>query len=250
MRKDQTNEGDRNMKKRIVMLLVLAALVLALGASLPAWADSPRTIVGRTGEHAPFAGGMDIFISFDVREIDPKTFEAAGPVSWSIYHPWSEQFPFGGWRQVEAQAVCVRFGEDVEGQDPRTAILVSRITRKAGWGQGEPGEYAYWWLLDSPEGDQSAINYYRRDDPDTEENEMYEFFPQGSPPGCEYFETSGARELQVGDLTIGRMPELLPATGVARQPDYGLFVLLGGSATLAGLGLALLRHRSRQQTSL
>lgn len=226
------------MKKRILILLILSALHLMLGASVPALAESPRGIVGRIVLRAPWAGGMDIFIDFNVREVNPDTHEATGSCNWKIWHKeW-------GWRAVDATATCVLFGEDVGG-DPQTAILVSRIETKTGWGQGEPGEYAYWWLRDSEEGDQFSINYYRLDDPNTEEDEWYEFFPAGSPPDCAYFEsTEPSLDFERGDLTIGPLPEFLPVTGGAGFPDYTLLMALGGLAILGGLSLGLLRRRS------
>jgi hypothetical protein len=135
---------------------------------------------------------MDIFIDFDVREVNSDNHRATGPVRWRIWH--EER----GWRKVDANAACVQFDEDEQ-----TAILVSRIVRKSGWGQGKPGEYAYWWLHDSEEGDQHGINYYRLDDPTTPEDEWYEFFPRGRAPDCEYFDLfEPPVDIGLGDLAI------------------------------------------------
>jgi hypothetical protein len=135
---------------------------------------------------------MDIFIDFDVRQVNPDTYEAVGPVQWKIWHAaW-------GWREVDAQATCVNIDREAG-----EAILVSRIVRKSGWGVGEPGEYAYWWLRDSEAGDQHSINYYRLDDPTTPENEWYEFFPRGRPPACEPFDRfEPPVDIDLGDLAI------------------------------------------------
>ena len=104
---------------------------------------------------------------------------------------------------MDAHATCVLFGAAV-GEDPESAILVSRILRKTGWGQGEPGEYAYWWLRHS-EVDQHGINYYRLDDPATPEDGGYEFFPRGRGPSCEYLELAEPPvDVGLGDLGIQR----------------------------------------------
>jgi hypothetical protein len=180
------------MNKRFLIVLVLVAVLPLLGGAAPTLADSPRVIQGQTGIQGPWAGGMDIFIDFDVREVNPHTHRAWGPVSWKIWHKeW-------GWREVKARAACVFFGEEMG-----NAILVSRIVHKTGWGQGEPGEFAYWWLTDSEGGDLHRINYYRLDDPDTPEDEWYEFFPRGRPPDCEFFTpTEPPIGIAMGDLAI------------------------------------------------
>jgi hypothetical protein len=183
------------MNKRLLVPLVLMLSALTLGASSPALTESPRSIEGLVVFHGPWAGGMDIFIDFDVRQIGHHTQRAFGPVRWKIWHAdW-------GWREVDAYASCVAFGENDVGNP--TAILVSRILRKRGWGQGEPGEYAYWLLTDGPEGDLHSINYYRLDDPVTPEDEWYEFFPAGLPPRCEPFDPVEApTTIDMGDLAI------------------------------------------------
>jgi hypothetical protein len=183
------------MRRLVASVLVVVASVLLLGAAPPTETGSPRTIEGLIVFHGPFAGGMDIFIDFDVRQIDPYNQRATGPVRWKIWH--KER----GWREVDAVASCVQFGVDEAGNP--TAILVSRILRRRGWGQGEPGEYAYWLLRDREEGDLHSINYYRLDDPTTPENEWYEFFPRGLPPRCEPFNLfEPPVPVDLGDLAI------------------------------------------------
>jgi len=177
--------GDEQMKKRILILLMFMTLPLMVGGSAPALADYQRTVVGLAVFHAPWEGGMDIFIDLDVREVSSDTHRATGPVSWRIWH---EEW---GWREVDAYASCVQIDEEAG-----EAILVSRIVRKTGWGQGEPGEYAYWWVHDSGEGDQFAINYYSMDP-------FYEFFPRGRPPDCECFDqVEPPIDFELGDLAI------------------------------------------------
>ena len=182
------------MKTRILVLLVLIASLFTLGVSPPSMAESERGVTGTIGFHGPWAGGMDIFIDFDVREVNPDTQRATGSVRWKIWH---EEM---GWRAVNARATCVQFDKDED--DNPTAILVSRIVRKTGWGQGEPGEYAYWWLRDSTEGDLHSINYYRPFDPDHPED-FQEFFPRDHAPDCEGFSFFEPPEvIDLGDLAI------------------------------------------------
>ena len=188
------------MKKCALITLSLVVLVLVLTGSAPSLASSSHSARGHVAFHADWAGGMDIFIDFDVREVNPATHRARGTVSWRIWHPWHEDFPFEGWRYLDARASCVAISEDNDGN--HSAILVSRIVRKTGWGQGEPGEYAYWWLNDSEAGDQQAINYYRQDDPATPEDEWYEFFPRGKPPKCAPFPFVFSSDFELGDLAI------------------------------------------------
>jgi hypothetical protein len=188
------------MKRLALITITVVLSVLLLAGSAPSVAESSRGLRGHVAFGTQWAGGMDIFIDFHVREVNPITHRAVGAVSWRIWHPWHEDFPFEGWRYLEARASCVAFHEDVNGS--RSAILVSRIVRKTGWGQGEPGEYAYWWLHDSETGDQLAINYFQHDDPLTPEDEFYEFFPRGKPPKCERFPFVFWSDLEIGDLAI------------------------------------------------
>ena len=75
----------------------------------------------------------------------------------------------------------VAFGEH---EGAPAAAFVAEITRVSGWGQGVPGEYAYYWVRDggtpARQGDQFAINYYSLDP-------FYEFYPAGAPPTGAYF---------------------------------------------------------------
>jgi hypothetical protein len=74
------------MKARILITLVLMGLLLTIGGSAPVLATSPRGIVGRIGFHGPWPGGMDIFIDFDVREVNPDKHNAMGSCMWMIWH--------------------------------------------------------------------------------------------------------------------------------------------------------------------
>ena len=117
---------------------------------------------------------FELWIDFDVKEVSARSHRATGEVIWRIYN---EDM---GWRVVRGHPSCVLFGEDV-GEDPHTAVLVTRIQQLDGWGQGLPGEYAFWWLHDNGDNDQFAILDYSADP-------WYEFFPRGKPPECAYFD--------------------------------------------------------------
>ena len=175
------------MKKRNLMLLVSVALPLMLAGSAPALAGSPRGIVGHIAFQAPFEGGMDLFVDFDVHEVNPDTHKATGSCSWTIWH---EEM---GWRQLDAHPTCVLFDEGSQ-----TAVFVSRIVHKTGFGQGEPGEYAYFWVRDG-DPDQWSSKIYQA-------TPFYEFWPRGKPPTCEYFDPSDLGRpifsVELGDLAI------------------------------------------------
>lgn len=175
------------MKKRILILLLLMTLPLILGGSTPALAGSPRAIVGHTAFWAPFAGGMDIFLDLDVREVNPDTHEATGSCSWTIWH---EEM---GWRQLDAHPTSVVFDEGTQ-----TAVFVSRIIHKTGFGEGEPGEYAFFWVRDG-DPDQWGSAIYQADP-------FREFWPRGNPPACEYFDPADLGrpilDVELGALAI------------------------------------------------
>jgi hypothetical protein len=175
------------MKKRTLILLVLMTLPLMLGGSMPVLAGSSRAIVGHVAFHAPFAGGMDIFLDLDVREVNPDTHEATGSCSWTIWHEGM------GWRQLDAHPTCVVFDEDTQ-----TAVFVSRIVHKTGFGQGKPGEYANFWVRDG-DPDQWSSAIYQADP-------FYEFWPRGKPLACEHFDPADLGrpifDVELGALAI------------------------------------------------
>jgi len=133
---------------------------------------------------------MDIFMDFDVREVNPDTHKAKGSCSWTIWH---EEL---GWRQLDAHPTCVVFDEDTQ-----TAVFVSRIVHKTGFGDGEKGEYAYFWVRDGDpdDPDQWSSKIYQADP-------FYEFWPKGKPPACEYFDPADIGrpilDVELGDLAI------------------------------------------------
>lgn len=166
------------MKTHILIVVVLLLAMVFVGGFSLANAQTDRGISGSVAFDAPPEWGQefDLWIDFDLQEVNASNHRATGEISWRI---WSEAY---GLRELKTHPSCVLFGEDV-GEDPDTAIVVTRIQQLEGWGDGLPGEYAYWWLRDGgdSENDQMAMLDYSADP-------WYEFFPKGKPPTCEYFE--------------------------------------------------------------
>jgi hypothetical protein len=185
------------MKKRKVILLALIAVLVLFAGSTTALALYNRRITGHVGFFVPEWGppsnpGVAISMYYDVRELG-KSGRARGQVSWMIYH---EDM---GWRHVDSRPICVVFGEH-EGKS--AAVFVARIVNKVGWGPGEPGEYAYYWVRDGgtpgSEGDQWGSKSYQYDP-------FIEFWPADDPPPCEYYVPDHPPQpidVQGGDLVI------------------------------------------------
>ena len=124
----------------------------------------------------PAWGNIAISIHLDVSQVDPTTHAASGPVNWTIYSP-TPQEGGTGWRGIDSQAKYALFGAEIPGADPDTVVLIMQITAQRGWGQGKPGEYAYFWFKDSgqPTGDQWGNISYKVDP-------WIEFYPADDPP--------------------------------------------------------------------
>ena len=60
------------MRRRVLIPVVLLASVLLLGASPPTVVEQPKSIDGLIVFHGPWAGGMDLFIDFDVSAAIPN----------------------------------------------------------------------------------------------------------------------------------------------------------------------------------
>jgi hypothetical protein len=174
-------KGTGKMKKRILIALVLVAMFLIPGGSTPALADSPGKVTGLTYFSVPDWGNLRIWLSFDVREVNPVTHKATGLVLAQLYSPTD------GWKRLALRPECVVFGKDSDGK--KTAVFVVEILRKEGWGQGAPGEHGKWWVRDGgtpgKQGDQWLIQYY---DPDPDN--WTEYWPVTVPaPDCESFKS-------------------------------------------------------------
>ena len=163
----------------VLLLLAIACAVLVACQPVKPLAETvqPRQLQGEI--FLPGVeqwGGVAVSLRFDVREVNPETHEAAGFVDWRNFQP---QPPDGEpyWKAVDGDARYIFFGADVPGGDPNTVVVIPQITSKLGWGQGEPGEYGYFWFRDGgeTEPDQWGMRYYSMDP-------WYEFYPAGQPP--------------------------------------------------------------------
>jgi hypothetical protein len=163
------------MVKRIFILLTLIGLLLV--SVSPGFASQKvnRLIKVSIYFQGPesWGGEFHVWNKGEIKEINPLTHAARGKYNWTIFNP---EF---GWRSAKSDVICVAYG-----QDGHNAAFIARITEINGWGQGVPGEYAYFWLKDGKstgESDASAVNYYSFDP-------FYEFWPAGDPPDCNYFD--------------------------------------------------------------
>jgi hypothetical protein len=85
------------------------------------------------------------------------------------------------WKVVDSEARYVLFGEDFAEEAADSVVIITQIIDKKGFGEGEPGEYAYMWFQESGDGEQAlwAMRYYSLDP-------FLEFFPPDQPPAVEY----------------------------------------------------------------
>lgn len=139
-------------------------------------------------------GGVAVSMRFDVSEVNQETHEATGFVNWRVFQP---QPPTGEdyWKVVDAAAKYVFFGADEPGGDPNTVVVIPQIESKEGWGQGEPGEYGYFWFRDGGDTapDQWGMQSYSFDP-------WLEFFPADKPPVEAGYYT--VDEVQAGDPAL------------------------------------------------
>ena len=186
--------------RKILSILALAAVVsVSLAACRPVRPrvemESQRGIQGEL--HIPGVepwGGVTVSMDVDVQETDAAAHTASGHVNWRNYQP---DPPEGDthWRAVDADARYVFFGADEENGDPNAAVVIAQLKRQDGWGQGEPGEYAYFWLRDggSEGADQWGMRYFSLDP-------WYEFYPAAAPPVADGYFT--VEEMQADDAVL------------------------------------------------
>lgn len=182
------------MKPLFTMLLLVALILSACQPIRPL--PTPHTAKGDIQFMVPTWGDIAISISFAVREVDPTTHTAVGPLNWRIFSP-TPQEGGAGWRGIDSQVKYAIFGKDIPGADPNTVVIITQITAQRGWGQGEPGSYAYFWLKDSGQpagqGDQWGMVYYKVDP-------WTEFFPENDPPALDHYIT--VEEMQQQDAAL------------------------------------------------
>lgn len=198
---------------RWLTLLLLVALILSACQPIQptATAESP-TAKGDIHFTVPAWGELAISIHFDVHQIDLATHSASGPVNWVIYSPTLQEGGTG-WRSIDSQAKYVLLGADIPGADPDTVVVISQITVRRGWGQGEAGEYAYFWFKDSGQADGKGDqwgNISYKVDPWTE------FYPADDPPSvADYITVEQLKQndptlpitVEMGDVQIIRLVE-------------------------------------------
>jgi hypothetical protein len=168
-------KGKGKMKKRMFFALALVSALLLAGGVTYVLAEAPPKVTGGVVFPVPQWGDLRIWLRFSVHEVDPVIHAAEGQVNVQIYSPYE------GWRRWEGVPVCVKAGGDEAGG---TAVMVIKITSKSGWGDGEPGEHAKFWVRDggtpASEGDQWMTQSYQW------EPEWKEFWPKDvPPPDCE-----------------------------------------------------------------
>ena len=158
-------------------LMVVALLGVALVAPVSAAPPGPR-LTGGIQFSAPGWGDLTIWQQYSVFQTDPSTHAAKGHVNGQIYSPTD------GWRRIDAEATCLAVTEEPDGS--KTAVVVAQLVSKRGWGAGELGEHARFWVRDGgtpgAAGDQWMTQSYQW------EPEWLEFWPADEPaPDCESF---------------------------------------------------------------
>ena len=172
------------MRKRVLIVWVLIAIVLAFSGSAPAWADAPPKITGGIHFAAPMFGLEDGWMRFSVHAVGPGNL-ATGWLRWKEY------LADEGWRRVVAHPTCVTFDE-YEGEP--AAVFVVEIDSRSGWGSGEPGQYLKFWVLDGGTPGRKGDDFATLTWP-----------PDFTPPDCDYVD-AGFRPFVIdgGNLQIHR----------------------------------------------
>jgi len=210
------------MSKRISVIGLMLMALLVLSACQPLLVDE-EAMAGANARRVhgeiylpgvPEWGGVVVSMNFDFSEVDPETHEAAGYLNWRNVMPNAEE-GMPTWKGVESEVQYALFGEDFDVGEPDGVVVIAQIVSKEGWGQGEPGQYAYFWMHDGAliGPDQWGMKYYSFDP-------FQEFYPEDSPPiESGYFTLEEMRaespelplDIELGDIEIVR-PALANAT--------------------------------------
>ena len=159
------------MSIRTYVLMLLALLVLSACQPLVATEEVSMTDANLrrvSGEvfmpGVPEWGGVVVSMDFDFAELDPETHEATGYLNWHNVMPNAEE-GMPTWKGVESEVQYALFGEDFDVGEPDGVVVIAQIVSKEGWGQGEPGQYAYFWMHDGAASgpDQWGMKYYSFD---------------------------------------------------------------------------------------
>ena len=153
--------------------------------------DALRRIEGKFGFPSPEAWGVDLWITqnFDVVELDSRTHEATGTLDFGVYDVDQRE-----WKWIKSDVKHVLFDEADE-----AAMVISQITEKTGSGEGEPGEYAYFWVRDGESLDQFGMLYYSDFHP---EAGFKEYFPSDDLSMLVYREPAEVIDIESGALAI------------------------------------------------
>ena len=111
-------------------------------------------------------------------------------MNWAIYSPMQ------GWRYVSSTPVCAAFRKN------STAVMVVKLREVRGWGAGEPGQFARFWVRDGEEAGHRADRWGLQS---YNETEFIEFWPSDQPPDCTSkfaFDWPTPVDVEHGDLTI------------------------------------------------
>lgn len=159
-------------------------------------AATHHAVKGEIHFMVPAWGNIAMSLNFDLYEANPTTHQAAGTFNWRIFSP-TPQEGGTGWKGVDSQVRYAIFGKDIKDADPNSVVVITQITSHSGWGQGEPGSYAYFWLKDSGlpdgQGDQWGMLSYKVDP-------WTEFFPENDPPAVDHYIT--LEEMQQRDPAL------------------------------------------------
>ncbi len=219
--------------RTFTLFALLVILVLPLSACqplLPAEEAAPDADLRRVqGEiflpSVPEWGGVTISMDFDFSEVDPDSHKASGYINWHNVMPGQDE-GMPTWKGVESEARYVFFGEDA-GDTVDAVVVIAQITAKDGWGQGEPGEYAYFWMRDGGDTgpDQWGMRYFSFDP-------FYEFYPEDSPPvEAGYFTLEDVRAedpVLPLDVELGEIEIVRPALAAAATEGNIIEVLPTG----------------------
>lgn len=178
----------------IVGLVVMSIVFTACQPVRPvAELNHPRHVRGDlVFPGVPEWGGIAISMRIDFTEVNSETHEAAGFINWRNFQP---QPPAGEayWKVVDSEVRYAFFGADIPGGDPNVVVVITQIKSKAGWGQGDPGTYGYFWFREGGPGgvDQWGNRSYTMDP-------WQEFYPADKPP------------VDVGYFTMAEMQAAVP----------------------------------------
>jgi len=174
------------MKKRIFIgVSVLVALLTVVGLLTAQAKASPKV----TGDVGFESWGMEIDLTFSVKESNPGTHAASGKVTAKAASDYLEYVP-----------ICVTFTKDETGLPIAVMVLKVTQTTRTDVGTGKIGEYGMWMVRDGgtpgTNGDQWTVQSYQ-DEP------WIEYWPANDkPPGCEDFNSNGAQDVDEGNLVI------------------------------------------------